>query len=99
MSSMGKNNRSYYETHKDKYTKKTICDICNGTYNWNNKSYHFKSKKHITAIEINNKEKEIENREKEIEIREKEIENKEKEKELEILRLTNQLLLMQLNKN
>lgn len=49
----------YYETHKEKWTAKTICDICKGTYNLNSKHYHFKSKKHLNAVLLKQKDDEI----------------------------------------
>ena len=52
-------NKKYYETHKDKWTTKYICEQCGGIYCLNSKHYHFISKKHKTTIILKEKDKEI----------------------------------------
>jgi hypothetical protein len=49
-------NQQYYELHKEDRKLKQICDICNGTYNTNSKYYHLKSKKHLNALIIKEKD-------------------------------------------
>ncbi len=52
-------NQIYYELHKDDRKLKTICDICKGSYNTNSKYYHFKSKKHLNALVLEEKDKKL----------------------------------------
>ena len=50
------NNKKYYEAfkkkHNDKINEKKICEICNGSYSYFNKSNHLKSQKHLNALQI-----------------------------------------------
>lgn len=59
MSDMKEYKKKYYQEHKEKYTKKIKCDICGNMYNLNSKSYHFKSKKHLNALELKKKDEQI----------------------------------------
>ncbi|ARF11976.1 hypothetical protein Klosneuvirus_3_111 [Klosneuvirus KNV1] len=52
-------NKQYYDLHKDDRKIKTTCVICNGTYNMNSKYYHNKSKKHLNALALHEKDKQI----------------------------------------
>jgi len=45
--------KNYYQTHKNIFFKKNLCDICNTEYISANKSHHMKSKKHLHAIQLN----------------------------------------------
>lgn len=51
--------KKYYETHKDLWNKKKICEVCGAKYSHSTKYRHFKSKKHM-LIEQQNKIKELE---------------------------------------
>jgi len=61
-------NKKYYELNQDKlklqmaenykknkeiHKEKIVCDICNGSYTYTNKSHHLKSQKHKNASEKN----------------------------------------------
>lgn len=56
--------QKYYETHKDIWNKKKICEICGAQYSHSTKYRHFKSKKHMLA----EKEKRINDLEQQISI-------------------------------
>lgn len=42
----------YLEKNKEKLKKEYICEICGGKYKYISKAHHVKTKKHITALEI-----------------------------------------------
>lgn len=52
-------NKQYYDLHKNDRKIKTVCEICNGPYNMNSKYYHNKSKKHLNAVALKEKDKQI----------------------------------------
>lgn len=60
--------KEYYESHKEERKKKHVCEICNGTYNINSKYYHFKSKKHMNALIIKQKDDELSKMNKKLQI-------------------------------
>jgi len=46
---------TYYKQNHEKLNEKFLCSICNGSFSYRNKAYHFKSKKHQSKImEVNN---------------------------------------------
>lgn len=45
--------KNYYQTHKDNYFKKIVCDVCNHEYISANRYHHMKSKKHLYGIQLN----------------------------------------------
>jgi hypothetical protein len=49
-------NHKYYEAfkekNKDKLNEKIICQVCDGSYSYFNKSAHNKSKRHMNALAI-----------------------------------------------
>jgi len=49
--------KKYYEEHKEKYKEYITCDICGGKYQLFNKSHHKNLKKHMNAVEKQEKEK------------------------------------------
>jgi hypothetical protein len=49
--------KKYYEENKEKYKEYVTCDICGGKYQLFNKSHHKVLKKHINAVEKQEKEK------------------------------------------
>lgn len=51
--------KKYFQEHREKYMKHMICEVCNGPYNLNGKSYHLKSKRHLTAVELKAKDEQI----------------------------------------
>jgi hypothetical protein len=40
-----------YQKQKELHREKIVCDICNGSYTYTNKSHHLNSKKHKNALE------------------------------------------------
>ena len=53
--------KNYYNTHKEIWTTKIKCDICNGEYSNSSKYRHLKSKKHLLC-EQQKKINELENK-------------------------------------
>jgi uncharacterized protein with PIN domain len=47
-------NSNFYQKHKEKYTEKYICEICNSSLSRTNKYNHLKSQKHLLYVDINN---------------------------------------------
>jgi hypothetical protein len=45
--------KNYYQTHKNNYFKKILCNVCNYEYISANKSHHMKSKRHLHAVQLN----------------------------------------------
>jgi len=43
-----------YQKQKELHREKIVCDICNGSYTYTNKSHHLNSKKHKNALEEKN---------------------------------------------
>jgi len=52
-------NQKYYEKHRDDRKVKKTCEICGGTYNTNSKYYHIRSKKHVNATKLIDKDEQI----------------------------------------
>ena len=44
--------RHYHQTHKEQLSAHYQCPICNGSYRHSNKSIHYKTKKHLTAVAL-----------------------------------------------
>ena len=44
----------YREENKDKFRERFVCDICGGRYTHSHKSEHFRSKKHVVAVNNRN---------------------------------------------
>ena len=61
-------NKQYYQNHKNERKELKICEVCKGTYNRNNKYYHFKSKKHLIAIQLTKKDHQIKNLENKLKV-------------------------------
>ena len=59
---MRKTNKEYsakfYEKHKERIQEKKSCEICGGQYDYNNKSHHIKTKKHVQCLNLIEKFKE-----------------------------------------
>lgn len=60
---ISKTQREYHEKfiekHKDKIIKSVICNICDGSYIYFNKSRHLKTSKHKSCLENAQRLKEI----------------------------------------
>lgn len=44
----------YVEKNKEKLKKGYVCELCGGKYKYISKSHHVKTKKHKTAVELQN---------------------------------------------
>jgi hypothetical protein len=47
-------NSKFYQKHKEQYTEKYVCEICNSTLSRTNKYSHLKSIKHLLYADIKN---------------------------------------------
>ena len=47
--------RKFIEKNKDKLKEKQICPVCYSTYTYFNKSKHIRTKRHLTLLEVQNK--------------------------------------------
>ena len=47
MSNRTEYHKKYYETNKNKWNEKHLCEVCGAMYSYNSKYRHFKTKKHI----------------------------------------------------
>jgi hypothetical protein len=45
---------SFKKKHEQKIKEKVMCTICEGRYDYFNKSHHCKSKRHIFAVKMQN---------------------------------------------